>query len=153
MIYKISHVEYIVNPNTMKRFEECKLNLAKKHEFLVESMKPLLLFHGTSDQNMENILKTNFLRDKIGSSTDMGFYGKGFYFSEFPWLSISYSRGNPHLLICLVLVGKAFKMDNVVVGRAKEEGYDSHVSPDGCSEVIIFDPDQIIPVYKVKWHQ
>jgi hypothetical protein len=81
----------------------------------------------------------------------MGWYGKGFYFSEWPSMSISYSRGNPYLLLCMVLVGKAFKMDQIVTGCAKKEGYDSHVSPDGCSEVIIFDPAQILPCYRMKW--
>ena len=80
----------------------------------------------------------------------MGWYGKGFYFSEFPALSMGYAR-NQYLLICLVLIGKAFHMEQVQTGRAIEPGYDSHVSPDGCTEVIIFNPDQIIPLYRIKW--
>ncbi|KAG2379154.1 hypothetical protein C9374_007792 [Naegleria lovaniensis] len=146
----ISEVEYVVNPNIMNRFNNCKKELAKKHGFLLESMKPLLLFHGTSETNMENILRTNFLIEKIGSTTDMGWYGKGFYFSEYPGLSMAYSR-NQYLLICMVLIGKAFHMNQVETGRPLESGYDSHVSPDGCSEVIIFNPDQVIPLYKIKW--
>ncbi|KAF0973394.1 hypothetical protein FDP41_008098 [Naegleria fowleri] len=146
----ISEVEYVVNPNIMNRFNNCKKELAKKHGFLLESMKPLLLFHGTSETNMENILRTNFLIEKIGSTTDMGWYGKGFYFSEYPGLSMAYSR-NQYLLICMVLIGKAFHMNQVETGRPLEPGYDSHVSPDGCSEVIIFNPDQVIPLYKIKW--
>jgi hypothetical protein len=149
--YKVSEVDYIVNPNLMKSFNQCKIDLAKRHGFLIESMKPLLLFHGTSEENMDKIVNTGFLLDKIGSATDMGWYGKGFYFSEWPSMSISYSRGNPYLLLCMVLVGKAFKMDQIITGCAKTEGYDSHVSPDGCSEVIIFDPAQILPCYRMKW--
>jgi hypothetical protein len=149
--HKVIQVDYIVQPEFIQKFHQCRLDLAKRHGFLPESMKPLLLFHGTSDANMENIIKTNFLRDKIGSTTDMGYYGKGFYFSEHASMSISYSRGNPHLLVCLVFVGKAHKMDQVIVGCAKQEGYDSHVSPDGCSEVIIFEPDQVLPCYKIKY--
>ncbi|KAL9641536.1 hypothetical protein ABK040_013457 [Willaertia magna] len=151
--YFIESVEYLVNPLTIKKFNECKLKLAKEHSFLPESMNCYLLFHGTNDTNMENIIKTNFLLEKIGSATDMGFYGKGFYFSENPLLSIGYSRGNQYLLLCLVMVGKAFRMSTVQTGRPKEPGYDSHTSPDGCQEVIIFNPDQIIPMYKVKYAQ
>jgi hypothetical protein len=82
--YSLTSAEYIVNPALVKNFIETKQKLAKKHGFLLESMKPLLLFHGTNDSNMESILKTNFLISKVGSVTDMGWYGKGIYFSEFP---------------------------------------------------------------------
>jgi hypothetical protein len=37
-------------------------------------MKPILLFHGTTDTNMENILKTNFLISKVGSKTVKNLY-------------------------------------------------------------------------------
>ncbi len=137
----------------MARFYKKKEELAQRHGFLLESMKPLLLFHGTTEENMESIIKTNFLISKVGSKTDMGWYGKGIYFSEHASLSIGYSSGNPHLLICMVLIGKAFRMENIQTGCAIKEGYDSHVAPDGCSEVVIFDTDQIIPIYKVKFNQ
>ena len=51
-------------------------------------MNCYLLFHGTADVNMENIIKTNFLLSKVGSATDKGFYGGGFYFSENPQMSM-----------------------------------------------------------------
>lgn len=86
--YELTQVEYVVNPEIVRNFYNCKKELAKKHNFLYESMNCYLLFHGTSEANMENILKTNFLLSKVGSSTDMGFYGKGFYFSESPLMSM-----------------------------------------------------------------
>ncbi len=86
--YYINNVEYLVNPEIFRKFYACKKELAKKHNFLYESMNCYLLFHGTSEVNMENIIKTNFLLQKVGSSTDMGFYGKGFYFSENPTMSM-----------------------------------------------------------------
>eukprot|EP01080_Neovahlkampfia_damariscottae_P002732 gene2732-3927_t len=148
--YSISEVKYVVNPMLFKTFQNAKEKLAKRHGFLLESMKPLLLFHGTSPKNMENIIKTNFLISKVGSTTDMGYYGKGVYFSEYPGTSISYSHGNPYLFLCLVYVGKAYKMQNVVTGCSLTKGYDSHISPCG-SEVVIFDTDCILPCYKVKY--
>lgn len=65
---------------------------------------------------------------------------------------MAYSR-NQYLLICMVFIGKAFHMNNVETGRPIEPGFDSHVSPDGCSEVIIFNPDQVLPCFKIKWEQ
>lgn len=38
----ISEVEYVVNTILMDRFNKCKKELAKKHGFMIESMKPLL---------------------------------------------------------------------------------------------------------------
>ncbi len=70
--YKVSEVDYIVNPELMKKFNQRKIDLANQHGFLIESMKPLLLFHGTSEENMEKIVQTGFLLEKIGSATDMG---------------------------------------------------------------------------------
>lgn len=151
-MYKLVEVEYIVNPMIVKNFEASKLRLALRHGFLPESMKPVYMFHGTSEKNMENILLTNFLISKVGSTTDMGWYGKGIYFSEFPGTSISYSRGNPYLLLCAVFVGKTYKMNQIQTGCELKEGYDSHISGDG-SEVIIFDTDCILPCYKIKWAQ
>jgi hypothetical protein len=148
--YNLTQIEYIVNPDIVRKFKESKTRLAKRHGFLEESMKPIYMFHGTSEVNMENIIKTNFLISKVGSTTDQGFYGRGIYFSEYPSMSISYSRGNPWLLLCAVYVGKAFKMMNVEVGCALKEGYDSHCAFSG-QEVIIFDTDCILPCYKIKW--
>jgi hypothetical protein len=149
--YSVGEVEYIVNPKVVKDFNQGKLDLSKKHDFLVESMKPVILFHGTTEQNMENILKTNFLIEKIGSKTDMGWYGKGFYFSEYPGLSMGYS-GHSYLLVCLVYAGNAYKMANINTGCPLQQGYDSHISPDG-SEVVIFNPKNILPCYKMLWRQ
>jgi hypothetical protein len=47
-----------------------------------------------------------------------------------------------------VIVGRAF-VAQYNVGMALQEGYDSHTSPDGLSEVVIFDADQILPCYVV----
>ena len=48
--------------------------------------------------------------------------------------------------MCLVFTGKAFPLTQIVMGCPQEPGYDSHTSPDGCAEVVIFDEDQILPV-------
>lgn len=147
---EVESVEYVVTPEFIVRFESAKQRLAAKYDWLPESIKPVLLFHGTREENIEPILKTGFLLSKVGSSTDMGYYGRGLYFSEWPHLSIQYSRDSRRLFLCLVIVGKAFRMDKVVTGCPLTDGYDSHISPDG-SEVVIFDTDCIMPLYVVKW--
>ena len=43
-------------------------------------------------------------------------------------------------------------MTEIQTGCELKEGYDSHISQDG-TEVIIFDPDCILPCYKVKYVQ
>jgi len=103
-----------------------------------ESMKPIILFHGTSAENMTAIMKTNFLLSKLGSHTgNRGAYGAGIYFSSFPYYSIGYSRGAHSLLMCYVFVGKAY-LAQAKVGAELEKGYDSHVSHGDC-EVVIYD--------------
>jgi len=98
--YEVDQVEYICNPKLVRAFQQAKLDLAKQHDFMLESMKPVLLFHGTHEQSMENIFKTNFLVEKIGSKTDQGWYGRGFYFSEYPSM-VRYNNNLTHNLFCL----------------------------------------------------
>jgi len=114
-------------------------------------MKPIYMFHGTSDVNIEGILKTNFLISKVGETTkNQGYYGKGIYFSEYPATSMGYTRGNTSMFLCAVYVGKAFKLDKIEMGCQLKEGYDSHISFCG-TEVVIFDTDCILPCYKVHY--
>ncbi|KAL9651981.1 hypothetical protein ABK040_000324 [Willaertia magna] len=113
-------------------------------------MTPLLLWHGTSEYNMNNIIKTNFLMEKISANTgNFGFYGKGIYFSEFATTSMGYARGAKSLLLCKVLMGKVYLGGSL--GAPLTEGYDCHVSPDGRQEIVIYDTAQILPLYKLTW--
>jgi len=77
--YTLDQVTYVCNPYNLKRFYEKKRELAKRHSFLYDSMKPLVLFHGNpTESNYDNIMKTNFTLSKIGSNTgNTGAYGKG----------------------------------------------------------------------------
>ena len=59
---RLVEVDYIVNPTIISKFNKCKKELAQKHGFMLESMKPLLLFHGTSESNMECIIKVSKVR-------------------------------------------------------------------------------------------
>jgi hypothetical protein len=146
----LSSITYIVNPILAHKFEEKRKEFAKKYEMLLESVKPLLLFHGTKLQNIDPICENNFSIAKLGGNTgNRGYYGAGIYFSCHPQVSLGYSGSNT-LLACLVIVGRAF-ISQHNVGCSLTEGYDSHTSPDGTAEVVIFNPDQVLPCYIVKF--
>lgn len=68
-------MEYIVNPPLVKKFEEKRLKLATTLDW--ELTKPILCFHGTSEDNIPNIIKNNFDISYVGRSTDEGVYGAG----------------------------------------------------------------------------
>ncbi|EFC37136.1 PARP domain-containing protein [Naegleria gruberi] len=150
--FTLNEVTYVCNPYNLKKFNEKKRELAKRHNFMLDSMKPLILFHGNRlESNYDSIMKTNFSISKVGSNTgNLGYYGKGVYFSSIPSYSAAYA-GTNILLVCLVFTGKAYPLQQITMGCPRQEGYDSHTSPDGYSEVVIFDEDQILPIYKIKY--
>jgi ADP-ribosyl-[dinitrogen reductase] hydrolase len=96
---KVTKVEYIVNPKLIQDFEQRRLELAAEMPDW-DSTRPIFVFHGTSEKNIDNIIKNNFDVKKVGSSTDAGFYGAGLYFSELPSLSMGYVRGCTKFLLC-----------------------------------------------------
>ena len=42
----LNSVTYVCNPYLAKKFQEKKREMAQRHGFLLESMKPMILFHG-----------------------------------------------------------------------------------------------------------
>ncbi|XP_077979334.1 uncharacterized protein LOC144434691 [Glandiceps talaboti] len=148
---RIKKVDYAVSPEVVKRFRKAQEMLRKKRG--EDSSYPVLAFHGTADANIDSIVKDGFKvpgQDGFKHSTDIGIYGRGLYFSEYPRYSMTYIRGGTRLLLCLVLVGKAYHCDNLMRGAAKMKGYDSHTSPNS-KELIIFDSSQILPCYIVHY--
>ncbi|KAK2149494.1 hypothetical protein LSH36_449g01010 [Paralvinella palmiformis] len=149
--YKIVSVDYWINPNLLRQF------LVKMDE-LRRTRGPgfdkyVLAFHGTK-KTTESIFRNNFDINQSGSgSGDQGYYGKGFYFSEFPQTSRYYGE---NLLLCRILPGKTFPInhDDIQEGRSLEDGFDSHtinIQNEGYSEeIVIFDPRQILPLYEIK---
>jgi len=145
---KVVKVEYVVNPPLVKKFEEKRLQLATSLDW--EQTKPILCFHGTSEDNIPNIIKNNFDVNFVGKSTDKGCYGAGIYLSEYPALSMAYVRKGSKFLLCKVLLGKVFKCTSHMMGAPCKTGYNSHISPNG-QEIVIFDTDQILPTYIVHY--
>ncbi|KAK5581268.1 hypothetical protein RB653_001299 [Dictyostelium firmibasis] len=148
---KVTKVEYICNPTLTKKFN------AKMEEFKAkkyEHSDPVFGFHGTAAKNIIPICTNNFSvpggSSGVKHATDSGWYGKGIYFSEFTDYSIGYIKDCTKILLCKVLLGKAYKCSALIHGKPCATGYTSHLSPDE-KELVIFHPDQILPVYIVHY--
>ena len=145
--FKITSVDYYVNPGLIKKFKAKEEELIAKYGKKKVSQR-VPAFHGTMPDNVEAIMKENFCMDKIKRCL----YGDGIYFSEFPEISIGYGAG---LLLCEVLPGKSLVCNKPFSGPLKE-GYDSHtVRPtdaQGRGEMIVINnPDQILPCYVINF--
>ncbi|XP_033761484.1 uncharacterized protein LOC117343249 [Pecten maximus] len=149
--YRVTNVEYVVNPVLVKKFKAGREDL-KKHRGENKSY-PVLAFHGTDEKNINPICETGFkVPGDTGfkHKTDTGWYGKGVYFSEFPAYSMGYIHGSTKLLLCQVLPGKVFQCTKLIHGAALEKGHDSHTSPDKM-ELVIFNGNHILPSYIVHY--
>ncbi|KAH3778194.1 hypothetical protein DPMN_179647 [Dreissena polymorpha] len=144
-------VEYVLNPDLVHHFRECRESLKKKHG--EEFSYPVLAFHGTMETNIKPICETGFkIPGDNGHAhrTDTGWYGKGVYFSEYPAYSMGYIQGATQLLLCQVLPGKAYQCTKLIHGHSLMKSYDSHVSP--CKkELVIFNKYHILPQYIVHY--
>lgn len=98
--YKITSIAHVWNPYTYTQY---KLNKLKN-----EQADEKLLFHGTSYENLNSILKTNFDWRKCKN----GICGWGISFSNNPWYASQYSTNRS-------IDGKNYVMilANVLVGR------------------------------------
>ena len=94
---------------------------------------------------------------RVGSrhNTAGGEYGRGIYLTASALLGEDYSFGERNgaettLLVSKVLVGVSHVMHGIWdKGCLQRENVDSHASDDSLREVVIFDPAQILPVYRV----
>eukprot|EP01133_Synstelium_polycarpum_P007375 gene7375-8594_t len=148
--YKVSKVEYVVNPKLIKDFAKKK---QQYEDLKYDDCSPVFGFHGTSAKNINSICTNNFSvpgNNGVGHATDSGWYGKGIYFSEYPEYSIGYISDCSKLLLCKVLLGKSYKCSGLITGQPCKTGYTSHISPDE-KELVIFSPEQILPLYIVHY--
>ena len=75
----------------------------------------VLAFHGTRNRaTVDAIVRGNFDPKFIGSQTDSGWWGRGFYFSEYPATSLGYGA---NMLLCRVLPGKTFDVTQRCDGK------------------------------------
>lgn len=157
----IANIEYVLVPELLKNFNNKRIEIAKKHNIPIDDVKTYFLFHGTNDSSANSILKNNFSISEIGKGHgDLGVFGKGIYFSDsmfsaqmyaLPRVTDNYLPYQLTLIISLVITGKSKNMDSVSPGSSLSSGYDSHIgkSNDGDDEIVIFDKDMILPMYKI----
>jgi len=143
--YKLVSVRYVCNPRLASQFERRKKEYDRR--FGPSKHTKLLAFHGTKKENVDQIISEGFKLEKVGSTTDPGYFGKGLYFSEFASTSVGYCYGGDQLLLCRVLLGRPYKLSTVQMGRGLEPGYTSHMTDAQGTEVVIFREDCVLPNY------
>ena len=144
---RLVKVEYIVNPPLIRQFEQQLEDFERAH--IPANM--VLAFHATRERaSVDNIVKHNFDPSKIGSQTDSGWWGRGFYFSEYPATSLGYGS---NMLLCRVLPGKTYDVNPLqrMDGQPLRAGFNSHrlqADANGYGqELVINNPKQILPCY------
>ena len=102
----IDSIDFVFNQNLQKKFDDKQSEFKKKkiqHDYV-------LAYHGTQPGNIDSILKSNLNIKKREA------HGPGYYFSEFPDVSLGYGTG---LIVFKVLNGKEYVGSN----------YNDHVGP------------------------
>jgi len=140
--FKLDSVDLVKNEKLWTKFK----NKQKEFEVMGKNCKPLMIFHGTNNENIEPIVRNNFNIDKVSHGR---VYGDGVYFSECPEISMKYNYGSDKLLLCQVLLGNTMK------GRLIP-GYDStevqnKSDKERCFAIVIPDVDQIYPTYIINF--
>jgi len=142
---RLIKVEYILNPPLVRQFEQQRKDFEQAHI----PTHVVLAFHATRDRSsVDNIVKNNFDPNRIGSQTDSGYWGRGFYFSEYPATSMGYGS---NMLLCRVLPGKTYDVTARMDGQPLRAGFNSHrlhANADGYGQELVIDnPSQILPCY------
>jgi len=142
---QLMKVEYVVNPKLNGQFEEQR-KAFQRHGI---SDEIILAFHGTRNrETVDSIVRGNFDTKFIGSQTDPGWWGRGFYFSEFPATSLGYGA---NMLLCRILPGRTYDVKERMDGQKLKDGYHSHrlqANKDGYGQELVIDnPKQILPCY------
>ena len=140
----IKRVEKIENRELVKRW-------MKKRDQMKDK-KTIWTFHGTpKKESIVSIAENGFDITKLGSNKkNTGDYGAGIYLSEYSSTAIKYCDMKGGIILCRVLVGKQYVCPgDTPRGIKLKEGYDSHTSPDGRREIVIFDSDCILPCYAI----
>jgi len=149
---KVKCITNILKPENVFKFEAKWEELKKKRGS--DGVKPQMCYHGTSEQNIQNIINKGLLvpgaKSGIAHATDTGYWGEGIYLSPNASLSVGYCRTGKKLFICSALMGRIFKCTQLIHGGKLTTGFDSHQDPSG-NEWIIFDPSQVLCCYVVEF--
>eukprot|EP01118_Nematostelium_gracile_P014107 TRINITY_DN5443_c0_g1_i2.p1 TRINITY_DN5443_c0_g1~~TRINITY_DN5443_c0_g1_i2.p1 ORF type:complete len:289 (+),score=102.83 TRINITY_DN5443_c0_g1_i2:389-1255(+) len=171
--FTVNKIGVVVNTKTKKKFDEKKMLIQSELKKIGMELEEAWGFHGTSSESIQKICASNFLhpdaikqmnaanqkgkkkkaankwmKEKPVELLDDGYFGKGIYFTTFSDYALWYSeeRNSDQVLLSKLLAGKAHKCMRRMDGEGLVKGHHSHVSPKG-NEIVIFDPDQILPRY------
>jgi len=152
----IAKIENVLKPELVALYEARWATMKKT--LGTDLSKPNIAYHGTAEANINSILERGLLVPGKGSgadvkhATDNGWWGGGIYLAPDPQLSIGYCRGGKKLLICSVLMGRRYIVNQRMDGAGLQAGHDSHVACGG-TEWVIFEPSQVLPCYLVSFKQ
>jgi hypothetical protein len=115
------------------------------------------VYHGTHPNNISNILRDN-LKVCTEQQVDMGWFGRGFYFSAYADYTFMYKTtgalrrvragDNFAILGFDILPGRTDQLKHITMGASRTLYKDSHVSPNGF-EHIMFDPRHVNPTHVI----
>ena len=134
------------------------------------------VFHGTFPQHVENICTRGFDDTRIGSQTDVGWYGRGHYFTPNVEYAVAYTQNKKgqvrrlnfgdavdvgasvkSVIMCFVIEGKSRKLEDTeqsdFLGKHIAATYDSHsvyvdTSGEICNEASMHAKELVIPTSK-----
>ena len=142
VIHKLIEFNYIENKNLEDQFN------AKKEDFRFANRdaNEVLLFHGTSPGNTDNICTGNF----ILQVSNRFVFGRGIYFSKCPNVSLQYGKD---LILCRVLLG--LKQNTTTWDKENKQtlqkDFDSleidwmSKNDPGSNALVIRSPEQVLP--------
>lgn len=134
----IHHALYCVNPAVFLRYETRRRHLEQKNEGFVER----LTFHGTTESNIDSILRHGFGVGGRDVPVKHGkVHGTGIYSSESAAFALRYAKaaeGCPFLslLVCRVLITPDSRLTPSINGR--------------IHEIVIQHVDQILPTFLIR---
>ena len=79
--------------------------VAARDSLPVSDRKTCLAFHGTVEQNIDNICDNGFDKSRRGVSNGQS-YGKGEYFATTPSIPLGYTQGGKKMLLNELLLGQ-----------------------------------------------
>jgi hypothetical protein len=115
------------------------------------------VYHGTHPKNIDSILQSNLKRD-TSVQLDPGWFGAGFYFSQYADYTMLYRTTGQFRPVCAgdnikllrfdILPGRSEKLGGVALGADRKLFTDSHISPLEF-EYVMFDARHINPTHVI----
>jgi len=156
--------EYIVEESDQTNSSSFKKWFGKS-KVVDKSKNPLVVYHGTPNKSF-----TDFNKTKIGSTSDSGMWGRGFYFTEDPKYASQYAKDKGNVLKLYLSMQKPYiiksksdipnidvpeetiedleKSDvnysEIFTKYMKDHGYDGIIAKiSKPTEYVVFEPNQI----------